>query len=159
VNGYLFDTCTVRKWWHHHAQTEAYTSNLKDNDFVYVSAITIGEIEFAHSGIEATDPQQQAEFMRWIHNEFEVPQLAVTASTAIYYAQFRRTCFSTLAPKKFKFIESREDMLGEKLGIDENDLWIAAQACERNLILVTNDKMARLVQAVGGTVQIDFIPD
>jgi len=30
------------------------------------------------------------------------------------------------------------------LGIQENDLWIAAQAIERNLILVTNDGMSRI---------------
>jgi predicted nucleic acid-binding protein len=30
------------------------------------------------------------------------------------------------------------------LGIQENDLWIAAQAYESNLVLVTHDKMDRL---------------
>ena len=31
-----------------------------------------------------------------------------------------------------------------RLGIDENDLWIAAQAVQYNLALVTNDGMARI---------------
>jgi predicted nucleic acid-binding protein len=30
------------------------------------------------------------------------------------------------------------------LGIDENDLWIAAQAIQYNLVLVTNDGLERI---------------
>ena len=33
-------------------------------------------------------------------------------------------------------------------GFDENDLWLVAQAIERNLVLVTNDQMKRIKEAV-----------
>jgi predicted nucleic acid-binding protein len=159
VNGYLFDTCTVRKWYGKHAPTVTFTEGLPDEFLIYVSVITIGEIECGHLGPTATDAQQQQDFRKWIRETFEVPQLSITAATAIEYAKFRRVCFDKLAPKYNKFIECREDMLGKKLGIDENDLWLVAQASERNLTFVTNDKMNRLVQAVGGAVPITFIPD
>jgi predicted nucleic acid-binding protein len=32
----------------------------------------------------------------------------------------------------------------QELGIQENDLWMAAQALEYNLVFVTNDKMERI---------------
>ena len=35
-----------------------------------------------------------------------------------------------------------------ELGFDENDLWIVAQAVERNLVLVTSDKMNRIRDTV-----------
>lgn len=35
-----------------------------------------------------------------------------------------------------------------ELGIDENDLWIVAQAVERNLVLVTSDKMRRIRKTI-----------
>ena len=37
-----------------------------------------------------------------------------------------------------------DPMTSRELGIQENDLWIAAQALEYNLVLVTNNKMDRI---------------
>ena len=37
-----------------------------------------------------------------------------------------------------------DPVTSQELGIQENDLWIAAQALEYNLVLVTNDKMERI---------------
>jgi predicted nucleic acid-binding protein len=37
-----------------------------------------------------------------------------------------------------------DPVTSRELGIQENDLWIAAQALEYNLVLVTNDKMDRI---------------
>jgi hypothetical protein len=44
--------------------------------------------------------------------------------------------------------EMWEDPLtAQPLGIDENDLWTAAQAVEHNLVLITSDKLLRLRDA------------
>ena len=37
-----------------------------------------------------------------------------------------------------------DPVTSQELGIQENDLWIAAQALEYNLVWVTNDKMERI---------------
>ena len=42
-----------------------------------------------------------------------------------------------------------------ELGIDENDLWIAAQAIEHNLVLVTNDEMKRIKHVAGPVLDIE----
>lgn len=42
-----------------------------------------------------------------------------------------------------------------ELGSLENDLWIAAQAISRNLILVTNDKLTRITEVAGSDLRID----
>jgi predicted nucleic acid-binding protein len=48
-----------------------------------------------------------------------------------------------------RYIEEWVDKAtGQKLGIDENDLWMCAQAKERNLVLVTADgRMKRIPNA------------
>ena len=43
---------------------------------------------------------------------------------------------------------------GKRLGIDENDLWIAAQAKERDLIIVTGDDDMRVLETVDPEVQV-----
>jgi predicted nucleic acid-binding protein len=40
-----------------------------------------------------------------------------------------------------------DPVTSRELGIQENDLWIAAQALEYNLVLVRNDKMDRIRDA------------
>ena len=35
------------------------------------------------------------------------------------------------------------------LGIQENDLWLASQAMERDLVLVTGDRMKHIVEVAG----------
>lgn len=49
-------------------------------------------------------------------------------------------------------------MLGRKVNIDENDLWLVAQACERNLVFVTHDHMSRIAEIVGSDVTIELWP-
>ena len=40
------------------------------------------------------------------------------------------------------------------LGIQENDLWQASVAMERNLVLVTNDRMSRIADVAGPDLRI-----
>jgi tRNA(fMet)-specific endonuclease VapC len=155
VSGFLFDTNVVRRWYAKNASTETHVRGLKSTTplHIYVSCVTMGEIEFGHLSPAATDQAKQAHFRRWIRETFEIPQLPVTDGSAIEYAKFRRRLFSKFT-KKGKYPELREDKLGEKIGIDENDLWLVAQACERNLTFVTHDKMEKIVEVVGGTVTV-----
>ena len=93
-----------------------------------------------------------------MRNTFEVPELPITGFKGEHYATFRRRLFDRF-DKAGKYTEDREDKLGRKLGIDENDLWLAAQACERNLILVTGDAMERIREIVDGDIRIEIWPE
>jgi predicted nucleic acid-binding protein len=56
----------------------------------------------------------------------------VKASVALHRVDIRR--------RIPRWVEGWSDRVtGQLLQIDENDLWIAAQAVERNLVLVTSD--------------------
>ena len=44
---------------------------------------------------------------------------------------------------------------GQELGIDENDLWIAAQSIAHNLVLVSNDRMLKIRTAAGVVLDLE----
>lgn len=107
-----------------------------------VSAITIGELRFglalsraagqplAHieACIERTDEHPLAEVGRYTAEAFG----HVKSSVALQRVDIQR--------RVPRWVEAWSDRVtGQLLQIDENDLWIAAQAVERNLVVVTSD--------------------
>jgi tRNA(fMet)-specific endonuclease VapC len=77
----------------------------------------------------------------------------ISRHTAEPYGRIRAHLVQQFPPRggwtKKKRTEQMTDPLSAKeLGIDENDLWLVAQAVERNLVLVTSDKMSRIREAV-----------
>jgi tRNA(fMet)-specific endonuclease VapC len=156
--GYLFDTCMVRNWYARNSVVTERVDALDPKSLLYVSSITLGEIEYGHTSPHATDKRKQAHFRRWITDTFEVPELHITAATALEYAKFRRRLFTRFT-RCGKFTENCEDRLGAKIGIDENDLWLVAQACERKLKFITNDNMERIREIVDSDVEIEVWPE
>jgi tRNA(fMet)-specific endonuclease VapC len=70
-------------------------------------------------------------------------------NTIGYYGSIRARVFEKYAPREKRRRGLRPEQLidpvtSHELGIQENDLWLAAQAVEFNLVLVTNDAMQRL---------------
>jgi predicted nucleic acid-binding protein len=107
-----------------------------------VSAVTIGELRFglalsraagrplAHieACIERTEEHPLAEVGRHTAEAFG----HVKSSVALHRVDIRR--------RIPRWVEAWSDRVtGQLLQIDENDLWIAAQAVERNLVIVTSD--------------------
>lgn len=107
-----------------------------------VSAITIGELRFglalsraagrplAHieACIQRTEEHPLAEVGRHTAEAFGY----VKSSVALQRVDIRR--------RIPRWVEAWSDhVTGQLLQIDENDLWIAAQAVERNLVVVTSD--------------------
>ena len=90
----------------------------------------------------------------------QLPQvLDVTTTTRIYYGSLRARLFNRFAPADKRRKGQRPEQLtdpltGLELGIQENDLWIAAQALEHNMVLVTNDGLAR-IRGVGMDLRVE----
>jgi predicted nucleic acid-binding protein len=90
--------------------------------------------------------------------------LEVSRHTASEYAQLRTNIALTylanyLRANRPRWIENWKDRVtGERLQIDENDVWICAQARERNLILITTDKkMVDIVIKADPAVRFQFV--
>jgi predicted nucleic acid-binding protein len=152
VRGYLLDTCIVSAWYDEtkpkHSRVLAAVKNLAADTPLAISAITLGESEYGLHIPGAAEHFDHDEYRRWIADK--LPRvLDVTTSTRLYYGPLRARLFEKFAPSCKRKWNSRPEELvnpttGKDLGIQENDLWIAAQAIERKLVLVTHDKMARI---------------
>lgn len=156
VPSYLIDTQTIRYWFDHKAEQYKAVNNavekLNPRSVLYVSSISLGEIEYGHCIAPSQDKKAHDSFREFIRTR--LPQiLPISGHTVEPYAHVRACLVEKCAPKdgwgKTKRAEQLCHPLSAKaLGIQENDLWLIAQAIERNLVLVTNDAMRKLQDAV-----------
>jgi len=152
MDGYLLDTNIITFWWRKEAKVLEHINALAGKAPIRMSVVSLGEVEYGHR-VEAPDGQTQvqAEYKEFIRDKFPYP-LDVSETTTQYYGDLRAKLFLRFAPwdkrKKAMLPEQlRDPATGRELGIQENDLWIAAQAVEHNLVLVTHDAMKRLKEA------------
>lgn len=150
MRGYLIDTQTVSYWFDttlsQHPNVRAHVESLPAETPLRVSVVTLGEIAFGHASTSKPDAAKQAAFNKFVRDKFPAP-LTITRSTTICYGEVRALLFKTYPPKGRKQRRPEQcfdPVTAKELGIDENDLWIASQAYEHNLVLVTNDGMARI---------------
>jgi len=152
VRGYLLDTCTIRHWFDELPAVKASADARAADSPLYVSAITLGEIEFGHALNPAGAGAKRDEFVAFVRRQ--LPQiLQVSKHTAEPYGRIRAKLAQKFPPEggwtgKIRLEQFYDPVAARELGMDENDLWIVAQAVERNLVLVTSDKMARIREAV-----------
>jgi len=154
--GYLLDTQTIRYWFDGKSGrfpvVEAAASQRAAHAPLYVSSITLGEIEYGHAANPAGAGTRRDDFLRFLRGQ--LPQvLEVSRHAAEPYGAIRAQLVSKFPPpggwgKKKRMENIYEPVAARELGIDENDLWLVAQSIERNLVLVSSDKMRRISDAV-----------
>ena len=157
---YLLDTNIASALWdeldENHADALTFIQNAAAlGDLIYVSRITIAEIEYGYKLYVSTQQDRRnkaEEAMRAYRNIKEIGK-----KTTGPYSDIRAAVFTLFAPRnsKNRIKNVRPERLtdkttGAELGIQENDLWIAAIAVEYNLYLVTDDRMARIREAWPG---------
>lgn len=150
---YLLDTGMVPHYYNQHPHFAARVAVLLDDSYLFISAITLGEIEFGHAITHSTDLEQRAAIDRFVRSQFPLTfTIPVTRHTAMHYGVLKAELFRQNPPASRRENHPErciDRVTGAELGIDENDLWIAAQAIEHNLVLVTNDEMLRIREAAG----------
>lgn len=156
MDGYLIDTQTVCYWFDdesdQYARVTAAINRLPAGSPLYISAITLGELEYGHAINPAGAGAERDEFIRFIRSTF--PQvLELSKHTAEPYGVVRAHLAQKFPPpggwsKKRRAEQMFDAASAVALGIDENDLWLVAQSVERGLVFVSTDKMTRIRQAV-----------
>ena len=162
MRGYLLDT-NILAYWHdpNSPKHEAVIHRLHSLDSatpLRISAVAWGEIEYGHRCVSPSDTAIQAKFRRFL--ETRLPRvLDIRKTTAIYYGQLRAKLFDKFAPKgKRKGLRPEQPvdpLTAAKVGIQENDLWIAAQAMEHNLVLATHDRITRIREVAPDLLEIE----
>jgi predicted nucleic acid-binding protein len=117
---------------------------------MFISVVTLGEIEYGARSSHVPDPAKQAEYaamdaakIKFVLEQCPEP-MEITKHVAEQYGEMRAWLFNHCAPNKKKSKKRRAEELvypitAIELGIDENDIWIAAQAMTLSLVLVTRD--------------------
>lgn len=159
MKGCLLDTNAASALWDalhpDHGRVRNYLNEIEDETPIFISPIVFGEITYGYE-IHVSADEERKRAIRSKLREFKPSQiLAITEHTAEVYGELRARLFQKFAPRSFKgkvMTKWPEDLVdrttAKELGIQENDLWLAAQAIERNLVLVTNDKMNRIRGAI-----------
>ena len=160
--GYLLDTNIISYWFQEDGLENRNVVNhidgLDEGTPLRVSAITLGEIEYGHRVVSTTDRPIQVQFNRFVQTQ--LPHvLGVRRATRMYYGQIRARLFEKYSPRNGRKTLRAEQLVdpvtAKTLGVQENDIWIAAQAREYNLVLVTHDRMTHLREAVSDILAIE----
>jgi len=115
---------------------------------VWISAITWGEIECGYQIQKDEDQSVELRFRQFIRDISPIV-LIVDRHVGREYGRIKARCFEQFGPrekrgKKLRLSQLTDPISGEELGVDENDLWMVAQAVTRNMTLVSNDKLKRI---------------
>jgi tRNA(fMet)-specific endonuclease VapC len=161
LRDYLIDTQTVCYWADakvsQHTNVCNHVNAVPDNSKLLTSVVTFGEIAFGHRIATPPDLVKQAALNKFLNEKFPKP-LEITKFTPTYYSELRALLFGRYPPKgkKHRRPEQCFDRITAlELGIDENDLWIASQAYEHNLVIVTNDAMLRIRDVAGQLLTVE----
>ena len=119
-----------------------------------ISAISIGELRYGLAlSKEAGQPMTHIEACIKMAEEHPLAEIGGYTGQAFAHVK------SSIAKQRVdvrhripRWVEGWADRVtGQLLQIDENDLWIAAQAVERNFVVVTSDR--DFAQVIGAAVQ------
>ncbi len=156
MRDFLLDTQIIRYWYDDKcAQHAAVIGNieslkklarpLEHEPRLLVSVVTLGEIEFGHRVQTGDFAKKQEAYIRFVGQQLP-DRLELTEDAVPTYGTIRSRLFNKYAPGEKRRRGMRPEQLTDpisslELGIQENDLWLCAQAVGYGMVLVTNDKM------------------
>jgi len=154
MNGYLLDTNAASALWDaRHQDHEKIRSFLQElsASLVWISVITLAEVEYGLKTVSRFQESRQQDVRDQMAGFVYV--LDIDKHTIHPCSDLRAALFKIYAPRNRKgrltkkWVEDLcERTSGKELGIQENDIWLAAQAIQYNLIFVSDDHMLRLIE-------------
>lgn len=152
MDGYLLDTTAASVLWdrrhREHSKIRGFLQKVADAP-TWISIVVLGEIEYGLKIAPKMDEDRQGEVRRQMARFLRI--LDVNKHTIEPYSDLRAALFKKYSPRYKRARlrttwpeDLRERTTAKELGIQENDLWIAAQAIQYNLVLITGDHMRRL---------------
>jgi tRNA(fMet)-specific endonuclease VapC len=140
---------------------KARLSQLPQNAKIFLSPITVGEVEYGIRVGPYNDPYKE-KYKRLTNILESYPCLSIDSDIARqYYSLLRAKLYNQYAPKskkdksniKKRIEEWKDPTTSKDLQIQENDLWISAIALAYNLILVTDDAMIPIINIAGNDIE------
>jgi predicted nucleic acid-binding protein len=112
--------------------------NCPPENIVWVCPISLAEIECGLRITNTTDAQRRAQCRRFIEDNALDFVRPIETTTRDSYADIMERIWRAYPPASGR-IETQRHL--SDLGVDVNDVWIAAVALEHGLILLTTDRM------------------
>lgn len=168
LDGYLLDTCLLSALLDpvkaNHPAVCSAINNLQGDAPKYVSVITFAELRFGIRLATLRVDINTERFEKIVHAAKKHLPLNVTKHTAEEYGFIKAELANKYLDKALRkdgrprWIEEWVDKgTGQKLQIDENDLWLCAQAKERNLVLLTVEKKINRIKDIVPEIRIETI--
>lgn len=170
MEGYLLDTSVISAYLDpthsRHTKVNAAVEALVGKGFRYISVVALAELTTGAEYVEAFSNQAIPAFRDRLIRAREHPLLNITQHTATAYAELKCSVAVEFMPKAMKkkatrprFVEDWiDETTGKILSIDENDLWMCAQAKERDLIFITSDgKMVKRIGKADTSLRIELL--
>ena len=129
----------------------------------FVSPVALGELGFGTQLASLIGKGDPAKLNAILVEARAYAVLDITHHTASAYAELKskvahKYLAKTLRQDRPKYVEDWIDKAtGQKLAIDENDLWMCAQAKERDLIFVTADARMKRIPDADPEVRLLFV--
>lgn len=164
MNGYLLETNTLSALLGpdhpKHAAAVATVETLPNDALKFISCVALAELQFGKELVTAFTGQSPPHLTSVLARAATGSVVEITRHTAASYAQLKAMLAQAYLNKwmrkdRPRWIENWIDKAtGEKLQVDENDLWICAQAREHNLILVTADAKIERIRKADPALQL-----
>jgi tRNA(fMet)-specific endonuclease VapC len=147
MDAYLFDTNFISILYNprrpEYPAVQAAAAALDVRSPQYISVVVLAELRFGLTAAEITG--QHLAHIRYTIEQAEARPLAnLNLHTAEAYGKVKAQLAAhwvDLSRKLPRWPEDwRDRVSGQSLQVDENDLWLVAQAIERNYVLVTTDQ-------------------
>lgn len=165
MGDYLLDTQMIRYWYDRKCREHAavignveavrkLAASVEHKPRLLVSVVTLGEIEFGHR-VQAGDYAAENEARMMFVNEQLPDRLELIEEAVRAYGEIRSRLFNKYAPGEMRKPKMRPEQLVDpttslNLQIQENDLWLCAQAIGHEIVLVTNDVMKPIIAVAKG---------
>lgn len=124
-------------------EVQACAQNFASTDLVYLSVVVLAELRY---GMEAAQRAGQdiLHIRQTLAEAASYPLAEVGRHTAEAYGEVKARVaehYLDLSRRPPRWLENWQDRASaQTLQVDENDLWIVAQAIERDYLLVTSDQ-------------------
>lgn len=142
---YLFDTNIWKYWFSNEKDVAQQIEQFDEKSTIGLSVIVLGEILY---GANLNPEFDTSSYMNFIYDKRPII-FDIDKHVSKVYSELRARLFDKFGPRELRRKVKRPEQLIDPatslhLGIQENDLWLMAQALTYNLVLVTNDSMNNL---------------
>lgn len=155
MDGYILDTTVLSAHLDsehpRHVHIRQRVRQLENDATLFLSAVSLAELRYGVKLAETFGHARLPTLQRTLVDARSYPLLDVTRHTAAAYADVKAILVRTYLPNaaakgRLRWIEDWVDKnTGKNLQLDENDLWMCAQAKERDFLVCTADRRMRRI--------------